>query len=615
VARTTGRSTYHQSRFWITYDKVATAVDQRVGWHRLPRLAGILVLIGVRDLLRKENLHDTSAHPSVNAPPVPPLTPGLERGRSADGSHNDLGQPAMGRSGARFGRNVGTPSTAPEPLPGLLEPNPRQVSRVLMTRSQLNAATGANALVASWLQFMIRDWFSHGEGTRERSFELPLDDDDDWAERPMVVPKTNLDPTCPPGSTLPPTYVNVHSHWWDASSIYGDNSFDQELIRTESGGKVHLTPDGLIPFPTGPESPAMIPGFWLGLVMLQTLFAREHNAICDMLASTYPDMAGDDDELFRVARLVNAALIAKIHTVEWTPTVISHPTTRWAMRINWWGIAGERVHRLVGRLGKSEVISGIPGSPTNHYGIPYALTEEFVAVYRMHPLVPDDYSLRSLVDDHPLEDATLRSLSGPAALEVQSRIGMADLFYSFGTLHPGLVTLHNFPRFLQEFERPDGQVMDLAAVDVLRAREQGVPRYNEFRRLLHLKPARTFADLTDNPVWARELEEVYGDIERVDLMAGMYAERRPKGFAFSDTAFRIFVLMASRRLNSDRFFTNDYRAEVYTKAGLKWIEDNSMRTVLQRHFPELKPAMGGVTNGFAAWSRAGRPATAAPPSV
>ena len=52
----------------------------------------------------------------------------------------------------------------------------------------------------------------------------------------------------------------------------------------------------------------------------------------------------------------------------------------------------------------------------------------------------------------------------------------------------------------------------------------------------------------------------------------MFAERRPKGFAFSDTAFRIFILMASRRLNSDRFFTTDFTPEVYTEAGMDWID-------------------------------------------
>ena len=86
-----------------------------------------------------------------------------------------------------------------------------------------------------------------------------------------------------------------------------------------------------------------------------------------------------------------------------------------------------------------------------------------------------------------------------------------------------------------------------------------MPRYNEFRRLLPPQAASsTFEDLTDDPEWAEELRDVYGDVERVDLMVGLYAEPLPKGFGFSDTAFRIFILMASRRLNSDRFFTRDY---------------------------------------------------------
>jgi hypothetical protein len=49
-------------------------------------------------------------------------------------------------------------------------------------------------------------------------------------------------------------------------------------------------------------------------------------------------------------------------------------------------------------------------------------------------------------------------------------------------------------------------------------------------------------------------------------------ERRPKGFAFCDTASRIFILMASRRLKSDRFFTTDYNPAVYTRVGLDWVE-------------------------------------------
>ena len=105
-----------------------------------------------------------------------------------------------------------------------------------------------------------------------------------------------------------------------------------------------------------------------------------------------------------------------------------------------------------------------------------------------------------------------------------------------------------------------------------------MPRYNEFRRLLHLKPFDSFEELADTPEHAEELRRIYGDVERVDTMIGIYAEQKPKGFGFSDTAFRIFILMASRRLESDRFFTRDYRPEVYTREGIDWVEGTSMRT-------------------------------------
>jgi hypothetical protein len=183
-------------------------------------------------------------------------------------------------------------------------------------------------------------------------------------------------------------------------------------------------------------------------------------------------------------------------------------------------------------------------------------------------------------------------------------LGMASCLYSFGRAHPGAITLHNYPRFLQSLERPDGTLIDLAATDVLRVRERGVPRYNDFRRLFHLRPASSFEEL--NPKHAHELRRVYGDIERLDLMIGLYAEQLPTGFGFSDTAFRVFVLMASRRIKSDRFLTRDFTPAVYTREGVDWVNETSMKTVLLRHFPELERALQGVTNPFAPWRSVAR---------
>ena len=121
-----------------------------------------------------------------------------------------------------------------------------------------------------------------------------------------------------------------------------------------------------------------------------------------------------------------------------------------------------------------------------------------------------------------------------------------------------------------------------------------------------MKPITSFEELTPNKQWQEEIREVYdGDIDAVDLQVGLLAEPFPKGFGFSDTAFRVFILMASRRLKSDRFFTTDYRPEVYTQAGLDWVADNDMRSVLLRHFPQLEPSLEGVKNPFAPWARTG----------
>jgi hypothetical protein len=340
---------------------------------------------------------------------------------------------------------------------------------------------------------------------------------------------------------------------------------------------------------------------------MATVLVREHNAICDRLQAEYPSWS--DEQLFQRARLVVSALMAKIHTVEWTPAILDHPVTVAGLRSEWWGIAGERVRKTFGRISGDEVLSGIPGTKANHYGVAYSLTEEFTIVYRMHPLIPDDYQFRSAATDDELCRKELQELSGPAAQDFTHEVGMTDIFYSFGTAHPGAIVLHNFPKGLVQFQRPGSDIlMDVGATDILRTRELGVPRYNQFRRLLHMKPARSFEELTGGDrELADEIRRVYdGDVERVDTIVGMFAEPRPEGFAFSDTAFRIFLLMAARRLNSDRFITHDFNETVYTPAGMDWVQSNDMTTILLRHYPNLAPALRGKTNAFKPWDRVGR---------
>ncbi|GAC1636744.1 MAG: peroxidase family protein [Chloroflexota bacterium] len=611
-----GLPSRHLGSSWLKrlFMSATEALDRSVGWDKLPLPIALGVLEGLRMRLRERNLSYPSrlkaTTPGMSSLAFPQVQPsGDETGsddrgtqhlttRTPDGTGNDVNDPSMGSAGTRFGRNV--PLEDGYPDGAILAPNPRVVSRDLLVRDTFVPATTLNLHAAAWIQFMVRDWLSHGKSPTDNPWVLPRPEGDDWPEETVRILRTPDDPSRTPADDgLPPTHINTETHWWDGSQIYGSSKQAQMKVRSGQDGTLIVGRNGLPPL-----DPAAVaqPGFWLGLGMMHALFTFEHNAICARLRADYPSWS--DDDLFERARLINVALMAKIHTVEWTPAIIAHPTMKVAMRGNWWGLEMEHLHNLVGRLSKSEVISGIPGSHTDHFGVPYAMTEEFVAVYKLHPLIPDDFAFRSATDDALLQERTFPQLANAAALDVLAQVSMTDLVYSFGTANPGAVELHNYPRSLQRFLRPDGHYMDLASTDILRSRELGVPRYNAFLKQMHKNPVKTFEELTDNPVWREEIRRVYNnDIDRVDLMIGLFAEPKPRGFGFSDTAFRIFILMASRRLNSDRFFTDDFTPQIYTQAGLDWIKDNDMTSVLRRHFPSLAPSLHGVKNAFAPWPR------------
>ena len=603
--------------------RITEAIDQSIGWQRLPVLLGLVILIGLRLRLRARNLYDTSDPSMVPSPSQPAAEKGSQASsgqtasatgtgspryltaRTADGTYNDLDNPKMGSVNTRFGRNVPLAYTYPEE-PDFFVPNPRAVSRELLTRQTFQPATSINLLVAAWVQFMIHDWFSHGKNQKENPWKVPLSDDDPWPEHPMTILRTHSDPTRTPASEgLPPTYLNIATHWWDGSQLYGSDAGTQAKVRSGEDGKLKIGPDDLLPLDphTGVDMTGVNGNWWVGLSMLHTLFTKEHNAICDQLRAAYPSWS--DDDLFDHARLVNAALMAKIHTINWTPGILGHPTLQAAMNGNWWGLAGEQMYKRFGRISDSEIVSGIPGSPKDFFGVPYTLTEEFVSVYRMHPLLPDEFRFRSVVDDELLQERTLSEVADRNARELREQVSLTDLFYTFGTSHPGAITLHNYPRSLQHRLDPDGFLIDLATTEILRDRERGVPRYAAFRQLVHRTPVESFEQITNNKAWVEQLRRIYdNDINSVDVMIGMFAEDPPPGFAFSDTAFRIFILMASRRLESDRFFTTDYNPKIYSQVGFDWVVNNDMTSVLVRHFPALEPMLRPVKNPFAPWPTA-----------
>ena len=141
----------------------------------------------------------------------------------------------------------------------------------------------------------------------------------------MKILRTKPDPS--PDASGPPTYVTGDTHWWDGSQVYGGKLDFADGLRSHEKGRLRIDDKGLPPedLQKFADLSGVAGNFWVGLAILHSLFMREHNAICERLRAEYPEMS--DQELYDKARLVNAALMAKIHTVDWTPAIIAHPTT------------------------------------------------------------------------------------------------------------------------------------------------------------------------------------------------------------------------------------------------------------------------------------------------
>jgi hypothetical protein len=508
-------------------------------------------------------------------------------------------------------------------------PSAREVSRVLLTANGPRTEVPfLNNLAIAWIQFENHDWINHGAPqAADGAYEIKLADDDPLRKKygmdKMEVPKTQTNPLAQPNKM---THLNEVTHWWDGSQIYGSDQATQDRLRTGSDGK--FLADGkmriegdLLPInsETGVEDSGMTRNWWVGTDLFHTLFVKEHNAICDDLKTKHPDWSSD--QLFQTARLINAAEMAKIHTVEWTPAVLPNQKLVNSMNTNWFGAEEMAAHKFGDRKTvrpfepKDPVAGGLVGGHRDNHGVPYALSEEFAEVYRLHAGMLDHVDVRKIGSNQVVDQVAAEDTRAAGARDMVEQHGMATMLNSFGNQHMTALVNNNYPAFMQDMSVDGVAVTDMGTIDILRARERGVPPYNEFRRKMGLPELKSFEDLGAPPEVVRKLESLYGKgregLEKMDLLAGTLSEaRRPDHFGFGETMFQVFVQMASRRLQADPFYTEKYDADHYTQEGLDRIDHTTLKGLLMKHYPDLaKSGLKGVNNAFEPW---GTDAKAAP---
>ncbi|KAL5545033.1 hypothetical protein UlMin_008817 [Ulmus minor] len=580
-------------------------VDKFWVWHRLP------VIIGAAYLGIRRHLHQRYNQLHVGKMAGKTYDNEEISHRTADGTCNHPSDDLIGSQGTFFGRNM---PPAPSSY-GLMEPHPTVVASKLLERNKFtDTGKQFNMIACAWIQFMIHDWVDHLEDTKQVEIKAAKEVASRCPLKSFKFFKTKKVPTNSPH--IETGCLNSRTPWWDGSVIYGNNKEGMERVRTFKEGKMRISEDKLLEHDEkGIPISGDVRNCWAGFSLLQALFVKEHNAVCDMLKVNHPEF--DDEKLFRHARLVTSAVIAKIHTIDWTVELLKTDTLLVGMRINWYGLLGKKFKDKFGHF-CGPVLSGLVGlkKPRDH-GVPYSLTEEFVSVYRMHSLLPDKFLLRDInssssEDKHCppiLEEVPMKEMVGKEGEQRLSRIGMEQMLVSMGHQACGAVTLWNYPSWMRNLvahdidgdDRPDP--IDMPALEIYRDRERGVARYNEFRRNLLMIPISKWEDLTDDDEVVEALRDVYGDdVEKLDLLVGLHAEKKIKGFAISETAFFIFVLIASRRLEADRFFTTNFNSKTYTEKGLEWVnKTETLKDVIDRHFPDITKKWMRCSSAFSVW--------------
>src|SRR6476646_4792565 len=291
----------------------------------------------------------------------------------------------------------------------------------------------------------------------------------------------------------------------------------------------------------GQEATAFPDNWSIGLSFYHNVFAREHNKFVDYFRSQDPKedsgLRRPDKptervnvgevtprELFEIARLVVSAEIAKIHTIEWTTQLLYDEALYKGMNANWSGlfvnysVVGAAVETVMDRMKKSgdledanlkySAFAGGPGifgmrneirdcwhlffcpntytfpkpahinGGTHHFGSPFNFPEEFITVYRLHPMVPDLIEYREFQKPDQIQQtiSVVETFRKQATMTVHDK-GLANLATSMGRQRLGRLTLRNHPQFLQNLLIDQaGHQINVAALDIIHDRERGVPR-------------------------------------------------------------------------------------------------------------------------------------------
>ena len=410
-------------------------------------------------------------------------------------------------------------------------PSARKVSKEVFSDSPV-VSTQMNHLTMTWGQFVDHDLDLFGEfdtslceescdleQTFPFCYPIKVEADDKvfgmgGPNKGKCMPLTRSVGTCTEPFQKARQQINQITHYLDGSNVYGSTQDVADSLRTFSGGLLKQSGTLQRDLPFDPHSP--VTQFVAGdvrvnenvaLTIMHTIWVREHNRIVKELTDINP--CWNDEKLYQEGRKIVGSIMQVITYKEFLPL-------------------------LFGEEAFNKIIGSYPGY--------YAETDAIIpnsfasAAYRFgHSLVRPQFT-RLDENNNPLN-------IGPLSLR-DAFFNPTQYFLSGGTdpILRGLMqdTTKEINQFMntvlttQLFARMNSKIgHDLAARNIQRGREHGIPPYRKFQQ--YCKEMFGISSSFNNSDKLRKVYGKKGFKKGIDLFVGGMAEQKMPGSNFGPT--------------------------------------------------------------------------------
>ena len=497
-----------------------------------------------------------------------------EANRRIDGTNNNLLFPQWGATDIALARSLPADYDRPDRLNSMAGRNrksARDISNQLCQQSTpIPSSKNLNSLVFTWGQFIDHDITLSGESHTEAA-PISLPTDETAFSTPISFHRSTVMPHT--GQTSPREQMNLITSWLDASMVYGSDNQRANWLRTYKKGKLKISEGKLLPYNThnrqrtgniNPNAPSMAtipssaPTHFVagdvraneqpGLTTLHTLFVREHNWYCNQLIKAG---LSNDEEIYQLARKWVSGVIQNITFTEFLPTLGVeldayqgyNPNIRPDIRNEFATAAFRFGHTLV--------------------------TNDLVVVDdQCHPIYTNTSLVGNFFNNHLIQTFGVEAICRGLAMQVQEEID--------------LKVVNNLRNFL--FQIPGGPSMglDLAALNIQRGRDHGLPDYNTLRQHFTGVKAKNFSEIIKNRSTKLSLKAAYDNkVNNIDPWIGLLVEDKIKGTSIGPTMYAMLKMQFQALRDGDYYY---YENDPFLPAAIKKeIRKTGLAKIIERN--------------------------------